>query len=112
MLHILLNYGISELSSDQSFGIENGVGWILGNLVFGSISNKSLVVIEGNIGWGGSISLIIGNDLNSIVLPDSDTGVGSTEIDSNSFFRDSFITHFVGFCFNYKFLWGKIVFNG
>ena len=111
MFHVLLNNGISKLSSDQSLGIEDRVAWVLGDLVFGCISDESFVVIEGDIGRSGSVSLIIGNDLNSVVLPDADTGVGGTEIDSDSFFRDSFITHVACFVLIISFC-GVVVFNG
>ena len=85
MLHIFLNNWVIKLSSDQSLGIEDRVSWVLCNLVFGCISYESFIVIEGNVGWCGSISLIIGNDLDSVILPDANTRVGSSQVDSDSF---------------------------
>ena len=85
MGHVLLNNWVIELPSDQSFGIEDGVSRIFGNLIFSCISDESLCFCEGDIGGSSSVSLIIGNDLNPIVLPDTDTGVGGAQIDSNSF---------------------------
>lgn len=102
VFHIFLNDLILELSANQSLGIEDGVGGIFGNLVLGSISDQPFVVSEGNIGGSGSVSLIIGNDLNSIVLPDTDAGVGGTQINTNSFLRHFSIAHFLCFFFNYK----------
>ncbi len=98
MLHVLLNYWVVEFSSDESFGIEDRVVGIFGHLVLGGVSDESLGVSEGDIGWGGSISLIVGNDLNSIILPNTNTGVGSAKVDSNSFFRNFSVRHFDCFC--------------
>ena len=57
MLHIGLNGGIVEFSADESFGIENGVRWVHGDLIFGGISDKTLAVGKGYIRWGGSVTL-------------------------------------------------------
>jgi hypothetical protein len=78
MLNVWLNNRILEFSSDQSLSIEDGVEGIFGILIFSWISNESLRLSEGDIRWSGSIALVIGNDLNFIVLPASDTGIGSS----------------------------------
>ena len=57
VLHIGLNGGIVEFSADESFGIENGVRWVHGDLIFGGISDKTLAVGKGYIRWGGSVTL-------------------------------------------------------
>jgi hypothetical protein len=56
---------------------------IEGRLVFGSISNETLSVGEGDVGRSCSVSLIVGDDFDTIVLPDTDAGVGCSEIDTN-----------------------------
>jgi hypothetical protein len=43
--------------------------WVSGGLVLGSISNESFVFSEGNIGWGGVESLIVGDDFDLVVHP-------------------------------------------
>lgn len=83
VLHVGLDLGISELSANQSLGVENSVVGVHGDLILGGISNESLRVVESNIGRGGSVTLVVGNDFDSVVLPDSDTGVGGTEINSD-----------------------------
>jgi hypothetical protein len=46
---------------------------IHGNLVLCSIADQTLVVGEGNIRRGRSITLVVGDDLDTIVLPDTYT---------------------------------------
>jgi hypothetical protein len=42
-------------------------------LVLGGITDQSLTFGEGDVGRGGSVSLIVGDDLDSVVLPQTDT---------------------------------------
>jgi hypothetical protein len=67
-----------EFSSDESLCIKDSVFWIFGNLVLGSVSDQSLIVGEPNIRWGGSVTLVIGNNFNSVVHVYSDTRVSSS----------------------------------
>ena len=53
----------------------------LGNYL-GGISNQSLGIRESNIRRGGSVSLIVGNDLDSVISEVTDTRVGGSQIDS------------------------------
>lgn len=53
------------------------------NLILGSIANETLGVSEGDIS-SSSVALIIGYDLNPVVLPHAHAAVGGTEIDTNS----------------------------
>lgn len=71
--HIFLDETISEFSSDKSFSIEDGVERVSCDLIFSGISDKSFSFGETNIRGGGSVTLIIGNDFNFVVLIDSDT---------------------------------------
>jgi len=82
-LAISNNGGISELSTNKSLGIEDSVQWVSGSLILGSISDESLIFGESNIGWGGVQTLIVWYNFDFIVHPDSNAGVGSSEIDSN-----------------------------
>lgn len=81
--HIFLYDGVVEFSADESFGVEDGVDGVFGGLIFGCVSDESFGFCESDIGWGGSVSLIVGDDFNSFVLPDAYAGVGGSEIDSN-----------------------------
>jgi len=83
-LHVGLNLSVGELSSDKTLGIEDGVLGVSGDLGLGGISNKTLLLSEGNVRGGGVETLIVGDDFDLIILPDSDTGVSCTEIDTYS----------------------------
>lgn len=43
------------------------------NLIFGGVSNQTFGVAEGNIRGCGTVTLIVGDDLNAIILPYTDT---------------------------------------
>ncbi|KAF1748048.1 hypothetical protein GCK72_024515 [Caenorhabditis remanei] len=85
MFDIGLDGLVVVISSDEAFGIKDGVLWVDGELVLGGISDQTLSLLsgEGNVGWGDTLTLVVGNDFNTSVLVDSDTGVGGSEIDTN-----------------------------
>jgi len=56
-----------------------------GGLGFGGIPNQTLGLREGNVGGSGAVSLVIGDDFDTIILPDADARVGGAEIDSDRF---------------------------
>jgi len=62
---------------------KNGVNRVHGDLVLGGITNETLGVGEPDIRRRRSVTLVVGNDLNTIMLPDTDTRVGGSEIDSD-----------------------------
>lgn len=62
MANVLLQLDIIEPTADESLGIEDGVAWIPGSLVFGTITNDSLRVGEGHIRWSCLVALVVGND--------------------------------------------------
>jgi hypothetical protein len=45
------------------------------DLIFCGIADETLVVREGDIRGGGAVTLVVGDDLYTIVLPDTDTAV-------------------------------------
>ena len=46
--------------------------WVHGDLVLGSITNQSLHLTEGDISGGGTVILVVGNNFNTDILPDTD----------------------------------------
>jgi NAD-specific glutamate dehydrogenase len=60
---------------------ENSVGGVHVGLVLGGITNKPLILSEGDAGRSCAVALVIGDDLNAVVLPHSHARVGCAEID-------------------------------
>lgn len=82
VLHISLDLSICELSSDKTLSIEDCVCRVHGNLVLCGITNETLGICEGNEGGCGSVSLVVGNDFDTIISVDTYTRVGGTKINS------------------------------
>jgi len=68
---ILLDEFVSELATNESLGIKDGVGGVSGDLGLGGISDESLFFSEGNVRGGGVETLIVSDNLNLFVLPDT-----------------------------------------
>jgi hypothetical protein len=75
VLHVGLDLGVGELAPDQTLGVEDGVVGVHGDLVLGGISDETLRVVEGNVRRGGTVTLVVGDDLDTVGLPDTDTPV-------------------------------------
>lgn len=60
--------------------IENSVGRVRGGLVLGGVTNKALLIGEGDIRGGNSVSLIVDENLDLALLHHTDTGVSGTQI--------------------------------
>jgi len=72
IFQVVLNRFVSPVASNQTLGIENGVFRVGGKLIFGSITNQTLTISsEGNIRRCDTVSLIVGDDLYSAVLENS-----------------------------------------
>ena len=84
MLHVCLDFGISESTTDKTFRTKYTVLRVHCNLIFGSIANQPFRVGESDVGWSCSVTLIVCNDFNTIILPNSNTAVSCSKIDTNS----------------------------
>ncbi len=84
MLEVLLDCTVIHLPSDQTLGIEDGVVGIHGGLILSSITYQALRLGESNPRRRSSVALIICDNLYTLVLPDSDTGVRCSEVDAYS----------------------------
>ena len=76
MLHIRLHTRIGKGTTDEALSIKYGIVGIHGSLGLGSVSNETFSFIEGDVGRGGPVSLVVGDDLNAVILPYSDARVG------------------------------------
>ena len=83
VLHISLNLSIVELAANETLGIEDGVGRVHGDLVFGGITDQTLSVCEGDEGRGSAVSLVVGDDFNAVITEDTHAGVRGTQIDTD-----------------------------
>ena len=63
--------------------VEDSICWISGGLIFGCVTNESFLLGEGDIGGGSVDTLIVSDDFDTLVLPDTYAGVGSSEIDAD-----------------------------
>jgi len=54
------------------------------HLIFGCIANEALCISEGDIARCRSVTLVISNDLHSVMLPHAYTTVSRSQIDSDS----------------------------
>ena len=62
---------------------EHSIDGVHGDLVLCGVPDETLSVGECHVGWSRAVSLVIGDDLDSIVLPDPDARVGSAEINAD-----------------------------
>lgn len=83
VLHVSLDLGVGKLASDQSLGVEDGVLGVHGDLVLGRITDQTLGVGEGNERRGRSVTLVVGDDITSVLTEDTDAGVRSTQVDTD-----------------------------
>ena len=89
VLHVALDAGVAELAPDETLGVEDGVGGVHGRLGLGGISDEALGLREGDVGGGGAVTLIVGDDLDAVVLPDAHAAVRRAEVDADGFSGNS-----------------------
>ena len=79
MLHVRYDLSVGDLSTNETLGIEDGILWVHHDLVLGRVANETFGVHEGNIGQGGLVILAVRDNLNTVVLPDTNARVGGAE---------------------------------
>ena len=56
MLDVLLDIALRELATNQTLDIPDGVGRVGGSLVLGCVSDQTLILGEGDVRWGNTVS--------------------------------------------------------
>jgi hypothetical protein len=74
---------VRELATDETFGVENSVYRISGSLVLGCVTDEALVVSEGDVRGGCVETLVICNNFNAVILPDTNARIRSSEINTD-----------------------------
>eukprot|EP01137_Pigoraptor_chileana_P033652 Opistho-2@24879 len=82
-LHVMLHRGLVDAATNETLGIEYRVLGIHGSLVLSGISDQTLRVRKGNIRGRSAVALVVGDDLDAVILPDTDARVGRAEIDAD-----------------------------
>ena len=81
VLHVGLNLRITELASNKTLSVEDSVGGVHGDLVLRGVSNETLAVGEGDVGGGGAVTLVVGDDFDTVVLPYTDAPIVEKKLD-------------------------------
>jgi hypothetical protein len=70
VLHISLNFLVLELASDETFGVEDGVGRVRRCLVLCGVSDDTLTGSgeETSVGGSDTVSLVVGDDFYTSIL--------------------------------------------
>jgi hypothetical protein len=48
-LDVVLNSLVRELAADEALGVEDGVDWVTGSLVLGSVTDETFLFSEGDV---------------------------------------------------------------
>mmetsp|Transcript_15901 Transcript_15901/g.17744 ORF Transcript_15901/g.17744 Transcript_15901/m.17744 type:complete len:210 (-) Transcript_15901:75-704(-) len=99
MSNVTLNRIITEFTADESFCIKDGVLGVSSNLIFCRITDQTFFVRKGDIRRSSTVALVIGDNLDFVVLQNSNTRIGSTQIYSNSGHDDKLVATMLGFQF-------------
>lgn len=78
MGHVLLDGRLVEATADQTLGVEHGVGRVHGALRLGGVTDNALILGEGDVRGGGAVTLVVGDDLDLLVLPHGNARVCGT----------------------------------
>ena len=74
---------VIESAADQTFDVEHGVFWIHRDLVLRCITRQTFGIGECDERRGGSVALIVGDDLDLAISEYAHTRVARTQIDSD-----------------------------
>ena len=82
VLHVGLDLSILESTADEALRVEDGVVGVHRDLVLRGIADQPLAVGERDIRGCRAVTLVVGNDLDTIILPDTDTPAKIASVDA------------------------------
>jgi len=82
-LNIGLHNGVGEIPTNQPLLVENGVLGVPLLLVLLLVTDQPLGVRELDVGGGGPVTLVVLDDLNGVVLHNTHTTVGGTQVNTD-----------------------------
>lgn len=85
VLDVGLDLRIVELVADEALHVEDGVDEVHRDLVLCSVTDETVSVGERDIRGPDEVARVVGDDLDTVELLDTDTRVGGSKIDSDSF---------------------------
>ena len=85
MLDVRLDLSIRVLAANETLRVEDRVVGVHRDLVLRGIADQPLVVGEGDIRGCRAVTLVVGNDLDTVILPDTDARVGGAQVNADSF---------------------------
>lgn len=80
VLHVLLDVRVIVSATDETLGVEDGLLGVHGSLVLGGITNETFALGESDVRGGGAVTLVVGNDFDTLIDPPTDTRVGGTKV--------------------------------
>jgi len=81
-LDVVLHDLVGELAANEPLCVEDGVSRVASGLVLGGVADESLLIIEGDVGGRRVEALVIRDDLDLVVLEDTDTRVRGAEVNA------------------------------
>ena len=76
VLHICLHLCVVELATNETLCVEDSVVRVHCDLVLRGITDQTLGVREGHVRGCCSVTLVVGNDFDTVVLPYTNTAEG------------------------------------
>lgn len=83
VLHVRLHHGVRKPTADEALRVEDGVDRVHRRLVLGGVADHALSLRERDVRRRRAVALVVGNNLDAVVLPDANARVRGAEIDAD-----------------------------
>jgi len=84
VLDVLLDVLVIELATNHTLDVEDSALGVGGILVLGGVTNEALLIGEGNVRRGNTVSLVVDKNLDLAVLHHTNTRVSGSQINTNN----------------------------